>query len=289
MRYFYRLALVSLFTCCMLLVEAQTTPFGKVLYRVNNGGTGLPTHDTSSVNWSPDYTEAPSAYIDTVGSKTYGTYESITLDASIDPSIPEYLLQTERGLWNWKLPMLSYNFPVSIGQKVEVRLYFAELYVENPGERIFDVSLEGNIVLDDFDIFAATGGMYKGTMKSFQVSVEDGNLDVDFLRGVQQPKVNAIEIVEVNDAVVQSLLNKKSIASLSVYPNPCKESISIHLDNLKPSEVDVFDVCGLKIHGAETEIVGSTLRVNLSSYNTGIYFVRINNEFNVYSARVVKE
>ena len=79
----------------------------------------------------------------------------------------------------------------------EVRLYFAEIYsgAFATGARVFDVAIEGQTVLNDYDVFADVGGN-KGVMKSFIVA-SDSNLDIDFLRVVQNPAVNGIEILSV--------------------------------------------------------------------------------------------
>jgi hypothetical protein len=76
-----------------------------------------------------------------------------------------------------------------------VRLYFAEIYTgaQFAGARIFDVSIEGKLVLDNLDVFAEVGG-YKGIVKSFTVA-SDANLDIDFGHVVENPAVKAIEIL----------------------------------------------------------------------------------------------
>lgn len=57
---------------------------------------------------------------------------------------------------------LSYSIPVAPGGEYTVDLYFAEIFYPKTGngigDRIFDVFVEGQLVLDDFDILAETGG-----------------------------------------------------------------------------------------------------------------------------------
>ena len=55
------------------------------------------------------------------------------------------------------------------------------------------MTIEGNLALDDYDIFAEVGG-FKGVVKSFTVSNTDGNLDIDFIKVKQNPQIQAIEI-----------------------------------------------------------------------------------------------
>ncbi|HVI30548.1 malectin, partial [Phenylobacterium sp.] len=53
----------------------------------------------------------------------------------------------------------SYAVPVANGS-YSVTLKFAELYYNAAGQRVFDVSAEGALVLDNLDIFASAGGKF---------------------------------------------------------------------------------------------------------------------------------
>jgi hypothetical protein len=90
----------------------------------------------------------------------------------------------------------AYNIPVSNGN-YNVNLDFAESYVTGSGQRIFNVSINGTQVLTNFDIYATAGGMNIPVMKTFNVAVTNGTLNVNFLPGsVENPKVNGIEVVQ---------------------------------------------------------------------------------------------
>ena len=86
-------------------------------------------------------------------------------------------------------------------RNLSVRLYFANRCdcTERPGRpRVFDVSVDGvTKLLNNYDIVADVGHR-RGTMKQFNV-ISDGNVDIDFGHVVENPLVNAIEIVN-NDA-----------------------------------------------------------------------------------------
>jgi len=90
----------------------------------------------------------------------------------------------------------GYIFPVLPG-KYRVRLKFAETYVKNPGERIFDILINGKKILANFDIFKEAGGMDKALDKTFE-NIQpdiDGKIEVRFVASVQNAKVCAIEVV----------------------------------------------------------------------------------------------
>jgi RHS repeat-associated protein len=66
-----------------------------------------------------------------------------------------------------------------------------------PGQRTFDVALEGATVLDDFDVFAAAGGKNVALDRSFTTTVADGTLDLAFTTVVNGATVSAIEVEPV--------------------------------------------------------------------------------------------
>ncbi|MEX0288032.1 MAG: malectin domain-containing carbohydrate-binding protein, partial [Flavobacteriaceae bacterium] len=65
-------------------------------------------------------------------------------------------------------------------------------------QRVFDVTMEGNLILDDYDINADVGPQTEVT-KNFPVTMTDGTLNLNFdatgINGVDQPKLSAIEII----------------------------------------------------------------------------------------------
>lgn len=60
----------------------------------------------------------------------------------------------------------------------QVTLLFAETYFKQPGLRKFDVVINGQTVLKDFDIFAEAGGIDVAIQKTFTVSAPDGVIDI---------------------------------------------------------------------------------------------------------------
>ena len=93
---------------------------------------------------------------------------------------------------------MQWNFGNAVnGASYAVRLYFAETVADDVGERVFDVSIEGQTVLDDFDIYA-TAGDFAGVVKTFVVTAGgDGNLDIDFSKvtgSTYEPLISGIEV-----------------------------------------------------------------------------------------------
>ncbi|UOQ68636.1 malectin domain-containing carbohydrate-binding protein [Hymenobacter volaticus] len=96
----------------------------------------------------------------------------------------------------------GYAFPVSSGQQYRVVLHFAEIYATTVGQRVFDVSLEGNKVLDNYDIFKKVGTNV-ATTETFTTTVADDVLNLNFSSlaadgGVDNAKVSAIEVYRLS-------------------------------------------------------------------------------------------
>jgi hypothetical protein len=172
-----------------------------VLFRVNAGGPAL----ADSPSWDVDTNAQHSSYNNYApgASNTATTTATTNLShPSIPAGTPMSMFQSERFDLGGS-PNLLWDFPVTPGQ-YEVRLYFADTYAGTfaVGARVFDVTIEGVIVLDDYDIFADVGGL-AGVMKSFIVD-SDANLDIDFLRVKQNPLIRGVEILSLGGG--QSLM-----------------------------------------------------------------------------------
>jgi len=84
--------------------------------------------------------------------------------------------------------------------KYLVNLHFAETYegVYGEGERVFSFDVEGK-EFKDFDIFKKAGGVQKAYIEKVPVEITDGALDIKFTPNIQNPAINAIEIVPVEE------------------------------------------------------------------------------------------
>jgi hypothetical protein len=169
----------------------------EVLFRVNNGGVQTAAGDASTPDWGEDTQDNPSPYV-TLGSNntfTTGTAIDMTHPSLAGTGITQAILQTERWV-NTTPPGMQWDFPVTPGSQIQIKLFFAELFVNNPGERVFDVAVEGVVppAFDNIDPIALAGAKFKGVMLSHDLTVNDDNLDLDFLHVIQNPALKAIEV-----------------------------------------------------------------------------------------------
>jgi len=90
----------------------------------------------------------------------------------------------------------AYKFTVPNG-KYTVRLHFAETFdgITGPGERVFSVSVPGQAVWKDLDLFK-TVGFLKPLVKEYKgVPVENGQLVIGFTPNIENPQICGIEIL----------------------------------------------------------------------------------------------
>jgi hypothetical protein len=109
---------------------------------------------------------------------------------------------------------MKFSFPLTNGSYT-VRLHFAEFTFTQAGQRRFDVEIEGNPQLQNFDIFAAAFARYRAVVRSFTVNVVDGVLEIEFLHlpGGSDPTVMGIEVVS-NEAKEGEVLTTPSRPAL---------------------------------------------------------------------------
>lgn len=166
-----------------LPVGISVTPLAEVpaLLRVNVGSESNYT-DPQGRTWAADYgfntgyTEPNTATI--LGTDKPALYQKRRIDRATGDE-------------------LTYGFAVPDGD-YSVVLHFVEVVasVSQVGGRVFDVTAEGALAVNDLDVFARVGANTACTV-SFPVTVADGHLDLGFLHGVQNPVLSGIEVFPV--------------------------------------------------------------------------------------------
>jgi hypothetical protein len=147
-----------------------------VIYRINAGG---PSWGDSEGNfWQEDTL----------------FYEGGTAASTSQPifsTTRSTLYQSER--WG----AMTYSLPIPNGS-YHVRLHFAETSAVNfgIGNRLFNVLLEGQPVLTDFDIFAKVGAL-TADIEQFDITVNDGMLNIEFVQVMDEPTISGIEVEEL--------------------------------------------------------------------------------------------
>jgi hypothetical protein len=127
---------------------------------------------------------------DFTGGTTVTTTKTVDTSGVTNPA-PEAVYQSNRyGTFSYAVPGLT------AGKSYTVRLHFAETYWSGVGQRIFNVSINGQQVLTNFDIVAAAGAVDKAVVEQFTATADStGKITIQFTTVKDNAQVNGIEIL----------------------------------------------------------------------------------------------
>jgi len=94
---------------------------------------------------------------------------------------------------NHRWGMSGYRVAVPAKGVYIVRLHFAETVFRQAGKRVFDVTAENRLQINDLDVFRSAGAD-AAHVRQFSVAVSDGTLDIGFGRVVEDPMISGIEV-----------------------------------------------------------------------------------------------
>ncbi|MGA2176465.1 MAG: malectin [Verrucomicrobiota bacterium] len=91
--------------------------------------------------------------------------------------------------------MSSFSRSVPNGKYI-AKLHFAETFegVTDAGGRVFSFNVQGH-EFKDFDVFVKAGGSNRAYIETVPVEVTNGKFTITFTSNVENPEINAIEIV----------------------------------------------------------------------------------------------
>lgn len=117
---------------------------------------------------------------------------SVAVDrSSVAGAAPEAVYQTER--WG----TMSYTVGgFAPGSQHSVKLHFAEVWLTSAGQRRFNVNINGQRVLTNYDIIAAAGAARRAKVETFTATANaSGRIVIDFARGAaDEPKISGIVV-----------------------------------------------------------------------------------------------
>jgi Tol biopolymer transport system component/fibronectin type 3 domain-containing protein len=173
--YSYQVAAVNTAGQGLLSAKVSGAPAASVVWAVDAGG-GVAGGFQADTGFS--------------GGRTFSTTHAIDTTAVTNPA-PQALYQTERfGNFTYTATGLT---PVA---SYTVRLHFAEIYWTVTGKRLFNVTINGQQVLTNFDILAVAGASYKAVVQSFAATADSsGRIAIGFLTVKDNAKVSGIEIL----------------------------------------------------------------------------------------------
>jgi hypothetical protein len=151
------------------------------IYAINSGGPAIPPFSADML------------FNDGAGHTRVGAVDT----GQVPHPAPMEVYQSERlGNFNYTLPGLV------PGQAYTVRLHFAENVMTDVNERLFNVAINGQQVLSNFDVFAEAGGQFKAIVREFIATADStGSIVITFSTVVFNAKVSAIEVFLAPGAV----------------------------------------------------------------------------------------
>jgi len=125
------------------------------------------------------------AYLSGTFSNTFKNYEvQNTID---DDLYRTYTVATGGAPFSYSIPVPNSTY--------RVNLYFSEPFYTEPDRRVFDVTVEGNLVVDDLDLVATAGPFTAHVEYISDIVVSDGIMNIDFSSSENNSLICAIELL----------------------------------------------------------------------------------------------
>ena len=108
--------------------------------------------------------------------------------AAIGNTTSDPLFQNERtgGAFSYAIPVANGTYAVDLG--------FAELYWNAANIRLFSVTGESQSLLTNYDVWTDAGGQNIAIIKTFNITVTDGILNLGFVASKDNAKVDFIRV-----------------------------------------------------------------------------------------------
>ncbi|MBI5818961.1 MAG: PQQ-binding-like beta-propeller repeat protein [Verrucomicrobia bacterium] len=113
-----------------------------------------------------------------------------------------------------------------------VRLGFAEMGDRKPGERVFDIAIQGKLLLKDFDVVKEAGGPRKAIVKEFKGVAVNDNLTIEFLPKLRQPTPEQAPILQTMEVVRERMLSVGvTVPPIQLNNEKPEQTATLHLSN----------------------------------------------------------
>jgi|GEM_PF-2314351 len=199
-----------------------SAPVDDGVIRINAGAT-VDGVDTNNKLWLADL--------------NFAGGQASTVDNAIANTDNDFIYQSQRSANNF-----AYSIPVANGN-YSIKFHLAELDHNGAGARRFDVALEGEQILDDYDIWQSTKNAFlegSNTAKVVQVAdlviARDGAIDLDFTSEIGNATIAGIEIAPIEGAQV---LIQESNADTVVVEGGAGDTYEVLLNTQPTADVTI--------------------------------------------------
>ena len=163
----------------------------------------------------------------------------------------------------WGATAFTFNIPASGSDSYDVKLHFTENNKWATGQRVFDVKINGAIVLSNFDIYQQAGGANRAIVRSFAATPVNSNISIAFLRKTENAKISAIEVIGSDSTTSTTGTTSSSTSSTSTTVTPTTSTTTAPTGRLSWSSISSTPLAGLE---ATSGVVGNKM------YTFGGYF-----------------
>jgi outer membrane protein assembly factor BamB len=119
--------------------------------------------------------------------------EDVPIEGSDDPWL---FASGSRGVTQCRLPLVREDDGAAV---YKVRLGFADTENSKPGERVFDIRLQGKVVATDFDVIKAAGGPSRAVFEEFPEVEVQKDLLIEFVpKGQDLPQTPLLNTIQVD-------------------------------------------------------------------------------------------
>jgi len=250
-------------------VRTQMSPTNASVTHTANGITPSGDSNTWSMDWTaPDAGEGTvtfyAAFNAANGNGNTGGDHIFTSSLSVNESVPQPVITSvdpdhAEQSWEGDITILGENttwgsgvFAVTFKFHDDNQISFSasSIDVHSDTELVATVSIPSDQTIGDYDVFVDN------------VSIENG-FRVDITSGIEN---NALE------------------KSITVYPNPAKDFIYLRLP--VGAEFSIFNLIGNEV--MHQQVSGTNERLNVSSLENGIYFIRVMKNEKTATVRLLK-
>jgi alpha-N-arabinofuranosidase len=175
--------------------------------------------------------------------------------------------------------MDSFSWPVPNG-KYLVKLHFAETFegINGPGERVFSFNVQGH-EFKDFDVWVKAGGPLKAYVETIPVEVTNGMIKVTFTPKVENPQINAIEIVPESAAASSADTTAPATTTAAAAAAPAASAAATATaTTTAPAATPVLQIDAGKVAGTVSPRLYGLMTEEINfSYEGGLYGELIRN------------
>jgi hypothetical protein len=160
------------------------------------------------------------------------------------------------------LQYYSFSAPILVNSFYAIGLNFDSLARDSSGILLDSVALFNSAI----DSVSAVGMSWEKWNGNYKRIVDTWGFDLDFA------------IFPVIDTTLNSF-NRIDIERLSIYPNPCAQSFHFNIpENKKHLSISIMSIDGRSMYNAVLPENQTACEINTTSYPTGYYVVKIQNE-----------